>query len=200
MFRVGLTGGIGSGKSCAAEIFKQLGICVVDADQAARAVVQPGSGALQKIAQHFGDQVITTAGELDRKALREKVFSDATERHWLEALLHPLIHRHINAALAQANSIYAVLESPLLLESGQYRLVNRILVIDAPEALQLQRTLARDGGNEEQVKAIIAAQMDREQRLSRAQDVILNAEGINHLEEQIRILHQHYLKLAEHDT
>lgn len=199
MFTVGLTGGIGSGKSSAAKIFTDLGICVIDADLAARAVVGPGSAALQEIASHFGSAMLMANGALDRKALRTKVFSDPDARRWLEALLHPLIHRHIEEQLRNAGSAYAVLESPLLLETGQHKLTDRILVIDVPEEIQLQRALSRDGGDEQEIKSIIASQMGREERLSYAQDVILNTDGFDKLEQQVLLLHRKYLELAKHD-
>ena len=162
---LGLTGGIGSGKSAAAQHFIDLGVHVVDADHAARWVVEPGRPALAKIAEHFGPGVLQADGTLDRAALRQLIFEDAEQRRWLEALLHPLIAEEIAHHLAQAQSPYAILVSPLLIESGQYAMTQRILVIDVPEQLQIERTLQRDKTSEQQVQAILKAQSSRQDRL-----------------------------------
>lgn len=192
---LGLTGGIGSGKSAAAEHFVELGVHLVDADQAARWVVELGTPALAKIAEHFGEEVLLPSGELNRAALRARVFEDAKERKWLESLLHPLIGEEIAAHLARAQSPYAILVSPLLVESGQYRLAQRILVVDAPEQLQLQRTVARDQASEEQVKAILQVQASREERLRHADDVLVNDRDLAWLQSEVERLHQFYLTL-----
>lgn len=201
MFIIGLTGGIGSGKSTVSDLFSKLGICVVDADLAARVVVEPGQPALIAITNHFGAEVIQTDGSLDRKKLRAKVFDDEAERKWLEALLHPLIREQIESELAAAKSPYAILASPLLLETDQHRLVDRILVVDLPEVTQLQRALTRDASNEQQIKAIMAAQIGRQPRLDRADDIISNEADIKSLESKVLSLHQQYLKQAsdKHD-
>lgn len=201
MFIIGLTGGIGSGKSTVSDLFSKLGICVVDADLAARVVVEPGQPALIAITNHFGAEVIQTDGSLDRKKLRAKVFDDEAERKWLEALLHPLIREQIESELAVAKSPYAILASPLLLETDQHRLVDRILVVDLPEVTQLQRALTRDASNEQQIKAIMAAQIGRQPRLDRADDIISNKADIKSLESKVLSLHQQYLKQAsdKHD-
>ncbi|SDZ92494.1 dephospho-CoA kinase [Microbulbifer marinus] len=197
MFTIGLTGGIGSGKSAAADCFRALGIHVVDADWAARVVVQPGQPALAKIAEHFGADVLLGNGELDRARLRGLVFDNADERNWLEALLHPLIREEILRALAASQSAYAILESPLLIESGQYKLVDRVCVIDVPEALQIERAGARDRNDPEQIRKIMAAQLPRAERLQRADDVLDNSGDLSSLEAQVASLHQKYLQLAE---
>ena len=171
---LGLTGGIGSGKSAVAEHFANLGVHTVDADQAARWVVEPGRTALLQIAQHFGDGVLLPTGELNRAALRERIFADPAERQWLERLLHPLIRSEIADHLARADSPYAIMVSPLLIESGQYRTVDRVLVVDVPEVLQVARTVARDQASEEQVRAILKVQAAREERLRHADDVLVN--------------------------
>lgn len=201
MFIIGLTGGIGSGKSTVSDLFSKLGICVVDADLAARVVVEPGQPALIAITNHFGAEVIQTDGSLDRKKLRAKVFDDEAERKWLEALLHPLIREQIESELAAAKSPYAILASPLLLETDQHRLVDRILVVDLPEVTQRQRALTRDASNEQQIKAIMAAQIGRQPRLDRADDIISNEADIKSLESKVLSLHQQYLKQAsdKHD-
>ncbi len=194
-FIVGLTGGIGSGKSAAADCFRSLGITVVDADICARVVVEPNKPALKTIAGHFGQEIIQADGALDRAALRQKIFADETERKWLEALLHPLIFEEMWTQLHSATSPYAILESPLLVEAGQQVICQRTLVIDAPEALQLARATARDNNSAAQVKAIMAAQASREQRLAKADDVIVNDRDLTHLHTQVEVLHQQYLSL-----
>lgn len=192
---LGLTGGIGSGKSAAADRFVELGVHLVDADQAARWVVEPGRPALAQIVEHFGPGVLLADGQLDRAALRQLIFADPAQRKWLEALLHPLIGQEIFSYLAKAQSPYAVYVSPLLIESGQYAKTDRILVIDAPHALQMQRTLQRDGTSAEQVEAILKAQLSREDRLSHADDVVVNDRDLPWLHEQIDQLHHFYLTL-----
>ena len=194
-YTVALTGGIGSGKSAAAEHFAALGVHVVDADHAARWVVEPGRPALAKIAEHFGDAVLQADGQLDRSALRSLIFSDPELRRWLEALLHPLIREEIALNLAQAKSPYAILVSPLLIESGQYATTQRVLVIDAPQALQIERTLLRDNTSEQQVQAILKAQASREERLSHADDILVNDSDLKTLQTEVERLHHFYLTL-----
>ena len=192
---LGLTGGIGSGKSAAAEHFAALGVHVVDADHAARWVVEPGRPALSQIAEHFGEQVLQADGQLNRGALRALIFSDPEQRCWLEALLHPLIREEIADNLAQAQSPYAILVSPLLIESGQYTTTQRVLVIDVPQALQIQRTLKRDNTSEEQVHAILKVQASREDRLRHADDVLTNDRDLEALKTEVERLHDFYLTL-----
>jgi dephospho-CoA kinase len=196
-FVVGLTGGIGSGKSAVSERFERLGITVVDADLASRAVVEPGRPALQAIEEHFGADVITAEGTLNRAALRKLVFENEAERRWLEALTHPLINQYIAEQLASATSPYVILAHPLLVETSQTRICRRVLVVDVPEALQVQRTMARDDNPEAQVRAIMAAQATREQRLAAADDVIVNDQDLAHLDREVARLHALYLDLAE---
>ncbi len=193
---VGLTGGIGSGKSAAAERFRALGITVVDADVCARIVVEPNKPALKTIAEHFGSEIIQADGTLDRAALRQKIFADEAERKWLEALLHPLIFEEMWSQLQLAQSPYAVLESPLLIEAGQKAICQRVLVIDAAEETQLARATARDNNSIEQVKAIMAAQATRQQRNAKADDIVNNDGDLASLHQAIDKLHQHYLSLA----
>lgn len=192
---LGLTGGIGSGKSAAAEHFAALGIHVVDADHAARWVVEPGRPALASIAEHFGAQVLQADGQLNRGALRHLIFTDPEQRRWLEALLHPLIREEIANNLAQAKSPYAILVSPLLIESGQYAMTQRVLVIDAPEQLQIERTLLRDQTSEQQVQAILKAQSSRQDRLRHANDVVVNDRDLAWLHSEVERLHHFYLTL-----
>jgi dephospho-CoA kinase len=199
-FIVGLTGGIGSGKSAAADCFRSLGITVVDADVCARIVVEPNKPVLKTIVEHFGSEILQADGTLDRAALRQKIFADEAERKWLEALLHPLIFEEMWSQLQSAPSSYAILESPLLIETGQQAICQRTLVIDAPEAFQLARATARDNNSAAQVKAIMAAQASREQRLAKADDVIVNDGGLAHLHMQVEALHQKYLALVKPHT
>lgn len=194
---LGLTGGIASGKSAAAECFSALGVPLVDADQAARWVVEPGRPALAQIIEHFGAQLLQENGELDRAALRALIFSDPAQRRWLEALLHPLIHAEISQFLSTADAPYAILVSPLLIESGQRALTQRLLVVDVAHELQISRAKQRDGVDEAQVRAILAAQASREQRLAQAHEVLVNDRDLGWLRSEVERLHQFYLTLKE---
>lgn len=197
MLVIGLTGGIGSGKSTVAELFSAQGVQIVDADLLSREVVEPGSDALAQIAQHFGPQVITPDGALDRAALRRIVFAEAGERLWLEGLLHPLIHARIQDRIAACELPYCILASPLLLETTQRELVDRILVVDVDEATQLERTLQRDGSDEATIRGIIAAQIPRQERLQLADDVVDNNGDRSKLDDSVSRLHARYLEMAE---
>ncbi len=190
---LGLTGGIGSGKSAASQWFETQGICVVDADIVAREVVSIGQPALAQIQQQFGDWAIQDNGELNRRALRDHIFADATARHALESITHPAIRSSIIQQLAAARSPYAILVSPLLFETAQHQLTQRTLLIDAPESLQLQRASQRDFQSVEQIQSIIASQMSREQKIQLADDVVLNDGDLEHLYAQLASLHQEYL-------
>lgn len=192
---LGLTGGIGSGKSAAAQHFIELGVPSVDADHAARWVVEPGRPALQRIVEHFGPQVLQADGQLDRAALRARVFDNEQERKWLEGLLHPLIRQEIADFLDNARAPYAILVSPLLVESGQHRMTQRVLVVDAPELLQIHRTMQRDQTSEAQVQAILGVQASREDRLRHADDILLNDRGLDWLRSEVERLHDFYLTL-----
>ncbi len=198
MFIVGLTGGIGSGKSTIAQHFIELGITCIDADLTAREVVQPGEPALDAISQYFGEAILLADGSLDRRKLREKIFANPSARAWLNELLHPLIRQHMLQQCQQANSPYCILMVPLLFENNLQSLVQRTLVIDVDEATQIRRTMQRDKTTEEQVKAIIAAQCSRQQRLTLADDVIVNTDDVTPEQRQNRVisLHQTYLLLA----
>lgn len=196
MYVVGLTGGIGSGKSAVSALFEKQGITVVDSDVVARQVVEKGQPALKKIAEHFGNDVIQADGSLDRAALRQRIFAAPEERKWLEALLHPLIRQETQRQLTAAEGPYVILASPLLVESGQYRSVHRVLVVDAPEELQLQRAMSRDANNEAQIRAVMATQATREARLRCADDVILNDKALDELIPQVEDLHTKYCDLA----
>ncbi|MES9844222.1 MAG: dephospho-CoA kinase [Candidatus Sedimenticola sp. 6PFRAG5] len=197
MLTVGLTGGIGSGKSAVTRLFEDLGVPVIDADQASREVVKPGQPALQQLAQRFGDQIIDSRGELLRKALREIVFTDVQARKDLEAILHPLIRQRIDQQLGELSDPYAVLAIPLLIETGASYQVDRILVVDCSASEQIRRVSNRDGVSEAQVEAILATQASREQRLKAADDVIENSGTIEELKPRVAALHRKYLELAE---
>jgi len=194
---VGVTGGIGSGKSEATRRFEALGITVVDADVAARIIVEPGGSALAAIADHFGSDIIAADGTLDRAALRQRIFADDAERHWLERLTHPLIGEEIRNQLDASRSDYSILSSPLLLETQQKNLVDCVVVVDVPEDVQLERATARDANSEDQIRRIMAAQMSREQRLEMADIVIDNSKPLAELDEIVSELHKEFLLRAE---
>ena len=191
---VGLTGGIGSGKSKAATYFAELEIDIIDTDILAREVVAKGEVALEKIAQHFGKLILEADGNLNRRLLRETIFSDPSEKRWLESLLHPIIHSKIFGLLSELRGAYSILMSPLLLETQQKNLVQRILVIDIEQDTQLARTLQRDGGNPETIRGIIASQLNRETRLSFADDIINNEGSSELLRDLVYEQHLRYLK------
>jgi len=194
---IGLTGGIGSGKSAAADHFAHLGITCVDADLASRAVVAPGQPALARIAEHFGADILLADGSLNRTKLRHLVFADPDERRWLQHLQHPLISQYLRERINAATSPYVILVNPLLIESRQDSWCDRVLVIDVPEDLQISRTMARDDNSQEQVENIMRAQADRTQRLQAADDVIVNDQDLDHLHDQVEQQHKLYLKLCQ---
>ncbi len=193
---IGLTGGIGSGKSMATDYLQTRGITIVDADLAARVIVEPGEPALEDIVSAFGEAILQADGTLNRAALRGIVFADPMQRKRLETITHPRIAQEILRQLSVSLSPYAVLVSPLLFESGQHRFAQRTLLIDAPEAAQRQRAAARDKVSEEQIIAIMAVQMSREERRKRADDIVMNDGELAHLHAALEPLHQDYLRLA----
>lgn len=196
MYIVGLTGGIGSGKTAVSDRFQDKGITIVDADICSRVVVEKGRPALAQIRDHFGADILTHDGELDRAALRQRIFANTDEKKWLESLLHPLIAEELMNQLAASTSAYTIMVSPLLIESKQNLICDRVLVVDVPEEVQLARTMQRDANDNEQVKRIMQSQADRQTRLQHAQDVIENIHGLDHLDEQVDVLHTKYLQLA----
>jgi|AntDeeMetagen192_2_1112575.scaffolds.fasta_scaffold03493_5 dephospho-CoA kinase len=196
MFVIGLTGGIGSGKSTVADLFRELGVFAIDADDVAREVVMPGEPALEAIAEHFGKAILNEDGSLDRAALRKRIFENDVEREWLEALLHPSINERLKHYLEEADSPYQLLVSPLLLESEQYRLCQHVLVVDVHHETQIDRTMARDDNDREQIERIIASQMPRDERLAAGGDVIDNDQPVAIVRQQVEELHQHYLEMA----
>ena len=197
MLIIGLTGGIGSGKSAVSDKFKSLGITVVDADVAARTVVEPGQPALAEIERHFGSNILNQEGVLDRAQLREIMASDSEERVWLESVLHPKIGEQIAKELDESTSPYTIYVAPLLLETNSQKMCSRVLVVDVPKEIQIQRTAERDKVSEIQIEKIVAVQMEREERLEKADDVLVNTGTIKELEQQVMKLHQKYLEMVE---
>jgi dephospho-CoA kinase len=196
-YTVGLTGGIGSGKSTVAELFAKLGVHVIDTDEIAHALTRPGGEAIAPIRVAFGAEAIAPDGSLDRARMRRLVFRDVQARKRLEAILHPLIRAESNRRGEGAASPYAILVIPLLVEGGVDRSrIARVLVVDCPEAGQLERAMRRSGLPETEVRAILASQATREQRLAAADDVIDNGGAPEALEGQISRLHEKYLTLA----
>ena len=192
---IGLTGGIGSGKTAVSDSFEALGIDVVDADLASRVVVQKGKPCLLKIAQHFGEDILTKEAELDRAKLREIIFKSEEEKNWLESLLHPAIANQIQDELNASKSPYTILVSPLLLETNQKDFCSKVLAVDVPVETQVERTLKRDGVSKEQVQAIINSQISRNDRLNLADEVIVNDGTLEDLEIAVKVLHEKFLSL-----
>ena len=190
-----LTGGIASGKTAASDAFAALGVPIVDTDRIAREVVEPGSEGLAEVAAAFGAEILT-GGELDRAALRRRIFEDPDARRRLEAILHPRIAAEARSRLADLNSPYAILVVPLLIESGLFTEADRVLVIDAPESLQLQRLIERDGVTRADAEAALAAQSTRDRRLARADDVIVNTGSLDALRREVERLDARYRRLG----
>lgn len=194
---IGLTGGVGCGKTSAAVIFEALGIDIIDTDQIAHELTGPAGKAIGMIRNLFGANFIREDGSLDRAAMRALVFSDQHARHKLESILHPLILQEVKRRIPLIRSEYGILVVPLLLETGSYlELIDRILVIDCPESMQVARTIARSKLSEASVHAIMAAQCSRNERLTKADDVIVNELERQHLQQQVQALHEKYLSVA----
>jgi dephospho-CoA kinase len=194
--RIGLTGGIASGKSTVAQRFAELGVPVIDADESARIVVAPGSAGLAQVVNQFGENLLTPDGELDRRSLRNLIFSDPGRRRELEVILHPLIRADMEHRASVASGPYLVMGIPLLIESGGRERVDRVLVVDVDEEVQLKRLMERDGGTMEQAAAILAAQASRATRLQAADDVLPNVGSLSELRHAVDQLHQRYVDLA----
>ena len=190
---IGLTGGIGSGKTAVSEAFENLGITVVDADLASRVVVEKGKPCLEKIAEHFGEDILNENSELDRAKLREIIFNSSEEKNWLESLLHPAIAGQIQDELKASTSAYTILVSPLLLETNQKEFCSKVLIVDVPVEVQVDRTLKRDGVSEEQVQSIIKSQISREARLELADEIIMNDGNLEDLKLAVKDLHQRFI-------
>lgn len=195
-YRVGLTGGIASGKTTVSKLFAALGVPIIDTDEIARQVVAPGTDLLARLAERFGREILRSDGTLDRRALRTLVFSDPAARQALDALTHPVILAHTEQQARAAGGRYQVLAIPLLVENGRGGLVDRVLVVDCPEALQIRRLQLRDGSTHEEAAAILAAQASRAARLAAADDVIINDGDLQHLRQEVERLHARYLGLA----
>lgn len=197
--RLGLTGGIGTGKSTVCKLFRELGVPVIDADQIAKDIVAPGQPAFGQILEEFGDEVTDDTGRLKRDQLRSIVFRDPTKRKRLEAITHPHIIEEMRKRAGTIKAPYCILCIPLLVETGLTGLVAQTLVVDTPEALQKQRVMQRDRLSAEQVEAILQTQASRERRLAAADRVITNDADIEHLRDQVLDLHRHYLQICERE-
>jgi dephospho-CoA kinase len=195
--RIGLTGGIASGKSTVSRRFAELGVPVIDADVASRNVVQPGTPGLAQVVQRFGAEVLDADGRLDRGALRNLIFKDSGLRQALDAILHPLIRADMEREAAQAQGPYLIMAIPLLVEGGADKRVDRVLVVDADETLQMQRLQARDRSSEDEARAILRSQASRAARLAAADDVLLNSGTVADLRQAVDRLHEQYLQLAQ---
>lgn len=194
---IGLTGGIASGKSAVAELFAQLGVPVLDTDQIARDVVEPGTPTLGRLVTEFGNDILDASGRLDRARMRARVFADPEQRKRLEAITHPAIREELAARAQRAEGPYQIHVIPLLVESGRADLYDRVLLVDTSEEEQLKRLLARDGSNQEQARQILAAQASREDRLEAADDVIVNTGTLQDLHQFVQTLHRNYTVLSE---
>ena len=200
MQRIGLTGGIGSGKSTVAELFAARGVPIIDADVIARELVAPGQPALAAIVTAFGSEILNAEGALDRVRLRERVFADSKQRLQLEAILHPRIRAEMTTHIAILDASYVMLVIPLLFEAAQTDMVDRVLVVDVSPEVQRERVAARDALSQQQIEAILTAQLDREHRIQRADDVIDNSGDLAALEQQVDTLHRKYLALPNKDS
>jgi len=196
MLKVGMTGGIGSGKSTVAKCFRELGVTIIDSDEIAHQLTARGQPMYQAIIDKYGDSILNPAGEINRQALRQLIFDQPQEKYWLESLLHPLIFKKIEEAAQTARPPYCMIVIPLLVETDANHLVDRVLVIDTPIEKQIERSRQRDQSSEETIRKIIASQASREHRLAIADDVINNDGNFANLKSQVNLLHARYLKLA----
>lgn len=194
--RIGLTGGIASGKSAAADAFARLGVPVIDADSAAREVVAAGTSGLQSLIDLLGNEIVLPDGELDRGALRQRIFADPTLRARVEAVLHPRIIARMEEQAAAVTAPYVIMAIPLLAESGYQQHLDRVLVVDAPEESQIQRLMARDGESEATARRMLTAQLPRDRRLAQADEIIDNSGSLDELRAQVERMHRRYLHLA----
>jgi len=196
MLKIGLTGGIGSGKSTVAKYFSDLDTSIIDADIIAQQLVEPGKPALKSIVNHFGEKILLPSGVLDRNQLRETIFTDPKQKKNLEAILHPLVYSEIESQIEQLSSPYCIISIPLLIETGMEHFVDRILVIDCPVEVQFNRVKKRDLLSDARINSIIGSQATREQRLLAANDIIDNSNNTQALAEQVKKLHNLYISLA----
>ena len=198
MLRIGLTGGIGSGKSTVAGLFARRAVPIIDADEIARRLASPGQPAHQPIIDRFGSGILGADRAIDRRKLRLRVFANAAERQQLEAILHPLVRQAIQQELRGLDAAYCVISVPLLIEANLIDMVDRVLVVDAGEEQQIQRVMARNGMSETEVRQILASQLTRTERLRHADDRIVNDADLRHLESAVELLHKTYMALATH--
>ena len=196
MLKVALTGGIASGKTTVSDLFQELGTPVIDTDVIARELARPGQPALARIVQHFGSSVLQTDGQLDRRQLRRRIFDQTAERRALEAIMHPAIQDELDAQLDRLHAPYVILVIPLLAESGRQWRQERVLLVDVPEALQIERLVRRDHCSKAEAEAALAAQASRRERLALADDIILNTGEREALARAVRELHDKYLAVA----
>jgi len=196
MMIIGLTGGIGSGKSTTADLFAQHAVPVIDTDIIAREIVEPGKPALSSLVAHFGEDICLNDGSLDRARLKQHILEDDTERQYLESVLHPVIRSTVEQRIRQLDSCYCIVVIPLLVETGSYSMLDRILVVDIPVDEQIRRTRQRDSMDEATIEAIIALQADREQRLEHAADIIDNSRDLAQLENDVSRLHEKYMAIC----
>ena len=193
MFIVGLTGGIGSGKTTVSKIFSEFGIDIIDADIIARQILEPGTPALAEVVKRYGNTILSNNSNLNRGKLRSIIFSKPEEKEWLEDITHPEIRHNILRALQYITSPYGILSSPLLFETAQHKLVQRTLTVDISEELQVARSMQRDKANEQDIRAIMRNQIDRQQRLSLSDNIIDNSQNLAHTRQQVSHLHAQYL-------
>lgn len=196
MIRIGLTGGIGSGKSAVTDRFRRLGVPVIDADIITRELVIPGSPALHMIVERFGETVTEPTGQLDRKALRKIIFEDKLARHDLEKILHPAVREEIDRRLRSLTAPYCLVVVPLMVESGMTTMFERIIVVDCHETQQIERVMQRDGCSEQEARTIINSQARRKERVDIATDIIQNTGDFNSLDHEVKRLHRFFLDLA----
>ena len=196
-FILGVTGGIGCGKTAVTNFFNTIGITIIDADKAARVVVEPSKPAMKAIIQRYGSDILKKDKTLNRSKLRDTIFTSLKEKKWLEELLHPLINQQLRRDLSSSKPPYTVLVSPLMLETGHIQLINRLLVVDLPEEVQLIRAMERDNMTEVQARRIIKSQKNRRELLRIADDVVDNSGTLTALHKQLKTLHKEYLKLAQ---
>lgn len=196
MLKIGITGGIGSGKSTAAEYFAELGIEIIDADKIAHELTAINTPCANKIIMHFGNKVLNKDGTLNRKYLRKIIYQDPKQKKWLEGLLHPIIYAQMRTRIKKVKSPYCVLVIPLLFETHAKNIVDRVLVIDSPEELQIERTLKREQISKTELKKIFSAQISRTKRLAQADDIIYNDKSLHSLKRQVQKLHKKYLAMC----
>lgn len=192
MLIIGLTGGIGAGKSTVCELFRNLGAPIIMADQIARDIVKPNTSNLTRIIQHFGKTILTPNGEIDRTLLRRRIFNDPNDKQWLEDLLHPQIQEKMLYSIKELTASYVILDIPLLLETKSHQHVDRILVVDTAEELQIKRIVSRDHVSHDDVLKIMNSQLSRTERIARADDIIYNENDLESLEKQVKELHKRY--------